>query len=127
MKENLLVKACLDYIGNLEKKGLPIMATRTNSGKIFTKAGYAVQLCRRGYPDITMLLNGKFYGLECKTGHIQTPEQVSLQLLIERAGGVYVIIRKIGELKELINAGSRIANSGTLVPCDTRKREKIKC
>lgn len=104
MREKLLVNACLDYIGNLENKGYPIMATRTNSGKILTREGYAVQLCRTGYPDITLLWKGKFYGLECKTGHIQTPEQLAMQLLIERAGGVYVIIKTIKDLKELINA-----------------------
>lgn len=103
MKESILVKACLDYIGNLEKKGYPIMATRTNSGKILTKQGYAVQLCRKGYPDITCCVNGKFYGLECKTEHIQTTEQEDMQKLIETAGGEYIIIKTIGELKQWLN------------------------
>lgn len=104
MKETLLVKACLDYIGNLEKQGYPIMATRTNSGKILTRAGYAVQLCRKGYPDITLCIKGKFYGLECKTGHIQTDDQKNMQKLIKQAGGEYIIIKTIGELKQWLKS-----------------------
>jgi len=102
MKENILTKACLDYMISLENQGLPVMATRTNSGKILTRTGYAVQLCRAGYPDITCLIKGKFVGLECKTGHNQTPEQKIIQKKIENAGGVYLIIRNIGELKQWI-------------------------
>jgi len=102
MKENILTKACLDYLLSLENQGMPVIATRTNSGKILTKMGYAVQLCRTGYPDIICCVKGNFVGVECKTGHIQTSEQKKMQKKIEDAGGVYLIIRNIGELKQWI-------------------------
>jgi len=102
MKEKLLVKACLDYLLNLEQSGAPVCATRTNSGKIMTKQGYAVQLCRNGFPDIIACIRGQFVGIECKTDHKQTGDQIRVENLIQNSGGQYWIVRQISDLRRKI-------------------------
>jgi len=103
MKENILTKSCLDYLLSLEQSGYPVCATRTNSGKIMTKQGYTVQLCRKGFPDIVACVRGQFIGIECKTDHKQTPDQLRIMNQIENSGGQYWIVRQISDLKRRMN------------------------
>jgi hypothetical protein len=79
------------------------MATRTNAGKVITIDRRAVQLCREGWPDITAVIEGKFVGIETKqaTGW-QRESQRKAQEAIEAAGGVYLLVNKIGVLRNYL-------------------------
>jgi hypothetical protein len=52
---------------------------------------------------------GKFIGLECKTGHAkQSKEQVNFQKMIERFGGLYLVVRSPQEAVDFVVANSAI-------------------
>lgn len=104
MTEAQIQRACLDLLEALRLQGLPVYATRTNSGKIRTTEGYSVRLCREGWPDLSAIIAGKFVGIECKRskGGAQSPEQIKAQRAIEQAGGVYLLVDSIAVLRKYL-------------------------
>jgi len=103
MRESVIQRACLDLLEALRLQGRPIVATRTNSGKIQTIEGRWVQLCREGWPDISAIIDGRFVGIETKrlTGR-QGKAQALIQAMIERAGGVYLLVNDLGVLRRFL-------------------------
>jgi hypothetical protein len=103
MKESVIQRACLDLLEALRLQGRPIVATRTNSGKIQTIEGRWVQLCREGWPDISAIIDGRFVGIETKrlTGR-QGENQRKAQRFIEHAGGVYLLVNDLGVLRSFL-------------------------
>jgi hypothetical protein len=56
-----------------------------------------------GYPDITLIVKGRFVGVEVKSRRgRQGAEQKKQQALIEAAGGLYVIARSLDDVLEVL-------------------------
>ena len=102
MKESMLQKACLGYLQSLENKGFPVISTRTNAGKI-KKGAYWLQLCRKGWPDITTCIKGQFYGFEIKANHKQTKEQIQMEQKFKNAGAIYALFDNISDFRAYID------------------------
>jgi hypothetical protein len=62
----------------------------------------AIKLLPPGHPDLTgILANGRWLGLEVKTGTgRQSAPQKNFQAVIERFGGVYLVVRSVAEAVE---------------------------
>lgn len=91
----------------LETTGL--LYWRQNSGKapIFHngKIIRMVDMGREGLPDIIVIWppEGHFVGLEVKKPDgRQSPSQKTMQKLVEKAGGVYKIVRSLEETKSVL-------------------------
>jgi hypothetical protein len=55
----------------------------------------------RGLPDIIVIKDGRFVGLEVKKkGSYQTPDQKEFELQIKEAGGEYYVVRSIENVQE---------------------------
>jgi hypothetical protein len=58
----------------------------------------------RGIPDIIVVIDGKFIGIELKAGKNKQSEwQVRFEEKIKKAGGYYYVIHSISELKEALS------------------------
>lgn len=78
---------------------------RTSTGLIKTQSGNYFRTGKKGCPDICGVMNGKFYGLEVKVGKNKLSQfQKQAQEDIEKAGGIYKVIRSIEDLEDLIMA-----------------------
>lgn len=104
MRESQIQKACLDLLESLHMAGLPVFATRTNSGKVMSATGTWINLCRSGWPDVTALIAGEFVGLEFKNGKhgVQSKEQKKVQEAIEKSGGLYLMVDTIEVLRSFL-------------------------
>ena len=90
MTEAQVTKECCKY---LKKKG--IWYARYNAGH----SGYVKT--RKGLPDHVVCHNGRFIGLEFKSsvGKLR-PEQEDVGQEIKDAGGVYLVVRSVEDLKK---------------------------
>lgn len=102
--EGVIQKEILDYLKDLEticKK--PIYYFRSGAGAVKTIGGGFFKTGRTGCPDITLVVSGKFVGLEVKdVGKYQKPEQKEAEFLIARAGGDYYVVRSVLEVKQIL-------------------------
>lgn len=107
--ETVLMRACLDWIAL--HPGIVPKAWRNNSGLAVLRRGGAIQLAPIGSPDIVgFLADGRFVGIECKLpGEEPSEEQAEFLGLIQRSGGVALVVRGVDELDADLK---RIANSG---------------
>jgi len=104
MKESELEKLCLTYVNTYctlacwkVKAG---GQRHTFGGKEFFKKS-----SMPGFPDIMLLYNGKFIGVELKVAKgRQSLVQKECQLKIENAGGLYYICRSFEEFKFIIES-----------------------
>jgi len=82
-----------------------VLAWRNNSGMFFTATGRAVRASVPGAADIIGVCRGRFIALEVKTqtGR-QSPSQRNYQAAVERAGGVYALVRSPAEALEILEA-----------------------
>ena len=56
------------------------------------------------YSDINAIYNGLYIGLEVKSSEgKQSPDQKIIQAEIERAGGLYYIVRSVDDVEKIIN------------------------
>jgi len=56
-----------------------------------------------GVADLNMLYNGQFYAIELKTPTgSQTKSQKEWQIVVEKQGGIYVLIRSLEKFKEFV-------------------------
>lgn len=62
-------------------------------------------LCRKGFPDLTALKNGKTLYIEIKTptGR-QSAYQVEFQRICEAHGGIYVLARSVDDIKPYLTS-----------------------
>ena len=98
-KETPIQKECLKLLETYEKMGEPVIASRTNTGKIKSAYGGWVHLCPTGWPDITACICGQFVGIEVKKVDTdQSDVQSNMEKRIRKAGGDYVVIRSPKEL-----------------------------
>lgn len=99
--EAMIQRACMDWLATQDD----VYFFRANSGAFRTAQGRYVKTGRPGCPDIVACWRGgQFWGIEVKAEKgRQTQAQKKAQADIEAAGGRYVVVRSVGELKELIN------------------------
>ena len=73
-----------------------VLAWRNNTGALRDVNGRLVRFGAKGSPDVLVIANGRFIGIELKTrtGR-QHPDQVTWQRACEAAGGVYVLARDV--------------------------------
>lgn len=118
MRESQIQRACLDLLEALRLKGWPVYATRSNSGRVRTIDGYSVTLCREGWPDITAIIRGRFVGIETKgTKGRQGQAQKKAQQQIEAAGGVYLLVNQLSQLREYLGVGEHDRNGQGISQC----------
>ncbi len=61
-------------------------------------------LGEKGWPDLTLCVSGTFYAMEIKTLQgKQSTEQKAFQHRIEKAGGLYHIVRSVDEALNLLH------------------------
>lgn len=56
-----------------------------------------------GWPDLNLIVNGRYGGCELKVKSAQSDAQKEAQARIEAGGGVYRLCRSIGDVEGLIN------------------------
>ena len=96
--ETGLMRACLDWLAL--HPGIVPMAWRNNSGLALLRKGGVLKLAPIGSPDIVgFLADGRFLGVECKLpGEEPTEEQAEFLGLIQRSGGVALVVHTVDEL-----------------------------
>lgn len=95
--EKATQKSCMQFLSD---KG--IFYYRQNSGTFQGSGGGFYQMGVSGAPDIVIVYHGRFIGVEVKDKKLsakQSPSQVKFQADLERAGGTYLLIRDVEELK----------------------------
>jgi hypothetical protein len=94
-----LVNACLWYL-----KAHRVPAHKMNSGAIKGKHGRFVRFGFPGCPDIVGILpGGKFLGVEVKTGTGRlNADQIVFKGVVEDSGGVFVLVRALGDLERAL-------------------------
>jgi len=103
-----VLRACLDYLA-LDPNRIGYVFWRQNTAPTYepTRQQYRAmpKYARKGVPDIIVLLppHGRFLGIEVKGPQgRQSPEQKGFQFDIERAGGLYWIVRSVDDLELLM-------------------------
>jgi hypothetical protein len=103
MKESEILKATLDLLEALRRKGLPVKFTRTNAGRIQTNTGRWIQLCEEGWADITGAITGIPVMIECKSCRGKQREaQIRTQREWESAGGTYLLVKRLEILRDFL-------------------------
>jgi len=94
LKESHIQRSVLDYL-SLKN----IFHYRQNTGA-FKRDDHFYQFGTKGSPDVVCVINGQYVGIECKssTGK-QSDSQKDFQEQLEKAGGKYLIVRSLEDLK----------------------------
>ena len=99
-RESAIVSACMLV---LSRAGA--LVQRNNSGLLLGANGRRVRAAMPGAADIIACYHGVFLAVECKTRRgVQSDAQRRYQAAVELAGGIYVVIRDIEDLREAIAA-----------------------
>jgi len=98
LSESAIQKQILDLL-----KRRRIFHYRNNTGGAKLK-GHYVHFGRIGAPDVICVINGKYVGIEVKnTKGELSRKQVEFRAELEKAGGIYLLVRSAMELdQELI-------------------------
>lgn len=104
--EGGIQKAILDYLAIREKQGKltywrsnNIPPSSFNNGKKFY---YKVSVhAKGGIPDIIIVKEGMFIGLEVKDKSKQSESQIEFEKCIKKNGGQYYIVRSIQDVIDL--------------------------
>lgn len=101
MSEKSIQKAIIEYLIYLKNQG-KLFFFRSGAGAIRTETGGYFKTGAPGVPDICVIANGKYIGLEIKTakGHL-TPIQELVHHEIELAGGLCVVVRSVDDVRSL--------------------------
>lgn len=101
--ENDIQKDILSFLKDMEtlaKK--PIYYFRSGAGAFKTEGGF-FKTGRAGCPDITLLVNGKFFGLEIKAPWKQQSQaQKEAEQQIKNAGGEYFVVFSVAQVKTIL-------------------------
>lgn len=102
--EKPIQKEILDFLEGMEtlaKK--PIYYFRSGAGAFKTEGGY-FKTGRAWTPDVTLVVNGKFIGLEVKApGKKQSAKQKEVEALITKAGGKYYVVYSVLQVKTILS------------------------
>lgn len=97
MREQDIQNAILDYLSYKQ-----VFHYRNNSGALQTKNGGFVRFGAKGSPDIIVVEDGRYIGLEVKTPTgKQSKAQKEFQDALEAAGGDYYILRSLDDAMAL--------------------------
>ncbi len=97
-KESEIQKAILEY---LKLKGY--FCWRNNSGAFKTERGGFYRMGIKGAPDIFLIKEGRFIGLEVKTRLGTLSEaQEAFKVALEAAGGTYLIVRSLDDVTPIL-------------------------
>ena len=101
ISEKHIQKTILDYLAF--KK---IFHYRQNSGAFKTESGgYMRTASVSGLPDIVAIKDGIYIGLEVKTATgRQSEEQREIQNRITAAGGLYLVVRSLDDVRKIFEA-----------------------
>lgn len=104
MKETPIQRSILDY---LTWKGY--LCWRSQSIPVPIRRGKAIVGLRRadphtvGFPDISIIRNGSYIGIEVKTEKgKQSEEQKGWQEKITKAGGLYILARSVDDVMRVL-------------------------
>ena len=76
---------------------------RNNTGAFKTESGGFYRFGSVGSPDILVFHKNDFYGIECKSSiGKQSPAQKEFQEKFDNAGGIYLLIKSLEELKDYL-------------------------
>lgn len=77
-----------------------IFCYRQNTGA-FQRGERVYWFGTKGAPDVIAVIGGIYIGIECKTGKsVQTKDQRAFQEALQKAGGIYLLVRSIDELQQ---------------------------
>lgn len=97
MAESDIQKTIIDYL-----KIKRHFFWRNNSGAYKTENGGFVRFGEAGSPDICIVKDGFFIGLEVKASKgKQSPNQIEWEKAIKAAGGEYYVVRSLDEVIEI--------------------------
>lgn len=104
--EGALQTDVINYLTLLENQG-KLFFHRANVGGLFDrKTGVYRSLppgVRKGFPDILIIKNGKFIGIELKDGkNKQSPEQEEIEQKILKQKGAYFVVRSLDFLIKIL-------------------------
>ena len=99
MKEKEIQKVISEYL-TLKR----IFFYRNNSGAFRSEGGGFYRFGATGSPDIVAVIRGKYIGIEVKTERgILSPGQKQFKENLEKAGGIYLVVRSLNELLDQLN------------------------
>jgi len=91
--ERDVLRMCLEYL-----TAKRIFHYRNNTGAVKTEKSF-VRFGTPGSPDIVAVVDGNYIGIECKGSDGKQSElQKIFQSNLERAGGIYVLVRTLEDL-----------------------------
>lgn len=97
MAEKDIQRTILDYLA-IRK----YFFWRNNSGALKTEKGGFIRFGALGSPDICLVKDGFFIGLEVKQkGTKQSPAQKDWEKKCKEAGGEYWVVRSLEDVREL--------------------------
>jgi hypothetical protein len=93
--------AFLSDMETLAKK--PIYSFRSQAGAFKVEGGF-FKTGRTGLPDISLIVNGKYIGIEVKApGKKQSAGQVTAEKEIHNAGGEYWVVSTVLQVKTILS------------------------
>lgn len=102
IKESDIQDQCIKYLELLSKKhSLYYFRSNTGSFNIVDKKGNNryMKTGKKGCPDIILLIEGMYLGIEVKTSiGIQSEAQKQASDEIAKAGGYYLLVRSLQEM-----------------------------
>lgn len=108
MKESEIQSEIINYLQILENQG-KLFFHRMNNIPAVNKINGVIKFRRlptgakRGVPDIIVIKNGKFIGIEVKTTTgTQSTYQKEVEKNIKKHGAEYYIVRSLEELKKIL-------------------------
>lgn len=105
MKESIIQKAILDYLEWFSKQH-KIYFFRSAAGMVKTEQGRMFKTGKPGVPDISAVYKGVYFGLEIKNEKgRQSANQKKAEEEIVLAGGQYLIIRGLEDIKRVFPMG----------------------
>lgn len=135
MRESAYQTAILNYLLLLENQGKAYVIRNNSFGGFIQRRDGSVgriNNVKRGTPDLLLCYQGRFIGLEVKspTGR-QSPDQKIAQKAIEKAGGIYLLVRGVDEviaaLEKLVHLwGSQSLGESISVHSDETESSSVK-
>lgn len=100
LKETDVQKAICDYLAHRKhffwrNNNMPVYNHQTQQYRAMPK--YSM----KGVPDIIVVKDGWFVGLEVKMGSKQSDDQKIFEKGVKEAGGEYYVVRSIDDVKEI--------------------------
>lgn len=108
MLESKIQSGIIDYLNILEKQGR-LFFHRSNNNPVYDPVGKKFRSLakgqKKGFPDIVVLADKRFIGLEVKSEKgYQTKEQKEIEKSFLKQGFEYYVVRSIDDVKNVLGA-----------------------